>query len=452
MLDILQTAVAFVVSLGVLIAVHEYGHFWVARRCGVKVLRFSIGFGQPLITWRDKQDTEFVIAAIPFGGYVKMLGEPGSDVPSHEQSKSFAHKSIIQRICIVAAGPIVNLVFAVLLYWLIFVAGVTRMIPIVGEVAPDSPAYSAGIRAGDEIISVDGAITPSWEKVSFALVARLGDTGTVSIVTQPEGSNMQEEHIVHVDRWMVGYEKEGPLSQLGVVQFRPDVPIFIGELIEGKAAIRDGLAVGDKVVEVNGSAINNWFDWVDIIRANPAKTLELVVERDGQSMVLALTPDAVTQDDGSVIGQIGAAPQPWEVPQHLQREIKYGPVDAVGEALLKAWDFISLTLTSIGKMFTGLISLDNLSGPITIAKVAGSTANYGLEPFLNFVAYLSISLGVLNLLPIPVLDGGHLMYYFIELVKGSPVSEKIQYIGNSLGLALLVTFMGLAFYNDIMGL
>ena len=451
MIDFMQTVVAFIVTLGVLISVHEYGHFWVARRCGVKVLRFSIGFGQPLIRWRDKQNTEFVIAAIPFGGYVKMLGEPGSDVSESEKAISFIHKPVYQRIAIVAAGPLVNLTFAILLYWLIFSVGVTRVAPIIGGIAADSPAATAGLRSGDEFVSVDGKPTQSWDKVNFALVGRLGDSGTITLGVKPENSNMVVEHKIAIDQWLIGREKEGPLKVLGVQQYYPPMPVIIDEVIPGKAADRFGLQGGDEILTVNGAPVKHWRDWVQLIKAHPGKSMDLEINRASQVIALSVTPDVVTNGTESY-GQIGAMAKAVQLPEHMIREIRYGPIDAFGEALQKTYDFIHLTLKSIGKMIMGKISLDNLSGPVTIAKVAGDTASYGLEPFLNFMAYLSISLGVLNLLPIPVLDGGHLMYYAAEMIKGSPVSEKVQAIGNSLGLALLVMFMGLAFYNDIVGL
>ena len=451
MLDFLQIVASFVVTLGVLISVHEYGHFWVARRCGVKVLRFSIGFGKPLLRWKDKHNTEFVVAGIPFGGYVKMLGEPGSEISEADKAVSFAHKPVYQRIAIVAAGPLVNLAFAILLYWAIFMVGVTRVAPVVGEVEPGSLAANAGIRAGDEIVSVDGDRTLSWDKVNFALVARLGDTGTVRLGVQPEGSNLVTEYDIPIEQWMTEKQKEGPLKALGVEQYFPPMPVIIDEVLPNKAADRYGLQKGDEILSANGQALGHWKDWVEIIREHPGKPIAIEVDRGGELLTMTVIPDVVGEGDEQY-GQIGAATKPVKMPEHMIRDIQYGPVQAFGEALDKTWDFIHLTLTAIGKMITGKISLDNLSGPVTIAKVAGDTASYGIEPFLNFMAYLSISLGVLNLLPIPVLDGGHLMYYAAEMIKGSPVSEKVQAIGNSLGLALLVMFMGLAFYNDIVGL
>ena len=454
MFDILQTVLAFVVVLGLLIFVHEYGHFWVARRCGVRVLRFSIGFGQPLLRWTDRHGTEFVIAALPLGGFVKMLGEPGSDIPTEQHSQSFAHKSVFQRFAIVSAGPLVNLLFAVLLYWVVFVSGVTSLAPYVGKVEAGSEAAAAGFQTMDEILAVDGETTESWEDVTMALISRIGESGQVQFRVRPEAGNGVVERSISLQDWMRGEEKTHPLKLLGIEPYFPELPPVLGELQQGQAAERQGLQPDDRIRAVNGVEIATWDEWVSLIRANPGTTMEVTVERAGSERALPVTPDTVTDEDGSAIGRIGAhlSETVSDYPDFMVREHQYGPLAAVGKAIHYAWTRIELTVMSIGKMITGLISLDNLSGPITIAKVAGDSANYGVEAFLQFMAYLSISLGVLNLLPIPVLDGGHLMYYLVEMIKGSPVSEKVQALGNSVGLGLLVMFMGLAFYNDIMGL
>lgn len=454
MFDFLQTVLAFVVTLGLLIFVHEYGHFWVARRCGVKVLKFSIGFGQPIASWRDRHNTEFVIAALPLGGYVKMLGEPGSDVDEQQRQYSFAHKSVFQRFAIVSAGPLVNLVFAVVLYWALFVSGVTALAPFVGDIEAGSQAEAAGFQTLDEIVAVDGDATESWDDVTMALIARIGETGQVHFTVRPDGSSATVSRTIDLSNWMTGQEKIHPLTLLGMEPYFPDIPPVIGELVAGRAAQQQGMLSGDRVLSVNGVEVQTWSEWVDLIRQNPGNTMSVGVERSGSELTLQITPEVVMGEDGEPFGQIGAAnsAEYSKFPDFMVRTLDYGPLAAIGKSLSFAWSRIELTVMSIGKMITGKISLENLSGPITIAKVAGDSASYGIEPFINFMAYLSISLGVLNLLPIPVLDGGHLMYYLVEMVKGSPVSEKAQAFGNSLGLGLLVMFMGLAFYNDIMGL
>ncbi|MBV1921464.1 MAG: RIP metalloprotease RseP [Pseudomonadales bacterium] len=450
----LQYAAAFIGALGLLIAVHEYGHFWVARRCGVKVLKFSIGFGKSIATWTDKHGTEFAISIIPFGGYVKMVGEPGVDEEAIDPAESFAHKAVWQRIAIDAAGPVVNLVFAVLLYWLIFMVGITRVAPVVGEIVPGGLAEQAGIQSQSEIVSVDGRETLSWSNVSFALVSRLGDDGLIAIETKRAGDGLLQKYSVPVSQWMIGLEKEGPLVALGVEGYRPELPIVIGEVVEGKAGARAGLIIGDQIIESEGEVLSHWIDWAKMIQKHPGEAMSLVVKRDGQLVNVTATPDVITEDGRPPFGRLGIKADPVSVtlPEGMIRHLQYTPIDALGRALQKTQDFISLTLTAMGKMIKGQISLDNLSGPITIAKVAGDTASYGLEPFLSFVAYLSISLGVLNLLPVPMLDGGHLMFYLVELVKGSPVPDALQDIGNRIGLTMLLAFMGVAFYNDIVGL
>ena len=454
MFDFLQTLLAFVVTLGLLIFVHEYGHFWVARRCGVRVIRFSIGFGQPLFKWMDRQGTEFVVAALPLGGFVKMLGEPGSDVDEHQKQYSFAHKTVFQRFAIVSAGPLVNLIFAVLLYWMLFVSGVTALAPYVGDVKPGSQAAVAGFQTMDEVIAVDGNTTESWDDVTMALIAKIGESVQVRFTVRPEGSSVTVDRTLDLQNWMHGQEKTHPLKLLGMEPYFPAIPPVVGELVEGRAAQQQGMMPGDRVLAVNDVEIETWDEWVDLIRQNPSVTMGVLVERAGKELSLQITPERVVGADGEVFGQIGAAnsPEYSALPDFMVRKLDYGPVEAVGKSISYAWSRIELTILSIAKMVTGKISLDNLSGPITIAKVAGDSASYGVESFLSFMAYLSISLGVLNLLPIPVLDGGHLMYYLVEMIKGSPVSEKTQALGNSLGLGLLVMFMGLAFYNDIMGL
>ena len=441
-------------ALGVLITVHEYGHFWVARRCGVRVLKFSIGFGKSLITWKDKQGTEFSISAIPFGGYVKMVGEPGVEEEEIDPAESFAHKSVWQRIAIVAAGPVVNLVFAVLLYWLIFMAGITRVAPVIGEIVPGGLAEQAGMLSQSEIVSVDGRETLSWSSVSFALVTRLGDDGVIEIKTKRSSDGLLQSYPVAMNNWMIGHEKEGPLVALGIKTFRPELPVIIGEVQPGNAGARAGLMVGDQILESEGKRLIHWIEWAEMIQKYPGKAMQLLVKRNGATLSLTAIPDVIQEDGKPAIGRLGILADPVSVkfPEEMIRELQYGPVDAFGRALSKTQDFIGLTLTAMGKMIQGKISLDNLSGPITIAKVAGNTASYGLEPFLSFVAYLSISLGVLNLLPVPMLDGGHLMFYLVELVKGSPVPDTLQDIGNRIGLTMLLAFMGLAFYNDIVGL
>ncbi len=448
-MDFIHTTLAFIFVLGLLIFVHEYGHFWVARRCGVKVLRFSIGFGPLLFSRHDKHGTEFALSAIPFGGYVKMLDEREGDVPHELLSQTFNRKSVGQRIAIVAAGPLVNLMFAVFIYWVMFMTGVTALIPVVGEVQQNSPAAIAGIQSGQEIVSIDGKETQSWESVTFALLKRIGDSGEMLVGVRSADASYVENKVVAIHAWLVDLEQNDPLAVFGIQPFMPTLAPVLGDLIESGAAHRAGLQKGDRMLSVDAKEITEWSQWVAIIQAYPGKTLDLEIERQGQQLHIALTPDAVDDESGKRIGRVGA--QVW-VPNDFgtdnQRIVRYDPLMAASAAWNKMWERSVLTVETLGKMLIGLISVNNLSGPITIAKIAGQTASYGPEAFFSFIAYLSISLGILNLLPIPALDGGHLVYYLIELVKGKAISERVQTMGMKLGMTILLAFMILAIYND----
>ncbi|WP_211825626.1 sigma E protease regulator RseP [Kistimonas asteriae] len=447
----LQTILAFIVTLGLLVSIHEYGHFWVARRCGVKVLRFCIGFGKPLFTWHDRHGTEFAIAMIPLGGYVKMLDEREGPVADEEKDQAFNNKSVYARIAVVAAGPIANFLLAIVALWLMYLMGVKTVIPVVGDVVPESPAAVAGMSAGHEVVSVDGRNTLSWHAINMALLAPLGETATVVLGTRPfdeQGADTQYSD-VHLNNWLAGEENPDPLRSLGVMPWRPEVPAAIGQVLEGGAAEAAGLRTGDVVLSANGQRILSWQGWVDFVRENPGAAIQVEIDRDGSSRSLTLVPGEKTLADGLKIGYIGAGAKPFEWPADRLRDISYGPVMALGVALQDTWSLTTLTLDSIRKMVIGLVSVEHLSGPITIAKVAGASFKSGLESFLNFLAMLSISLGVLNLLPIPVLDGGHLLYYLVELVKGRPVPEKIQMIGVRIGMTLILGLMFVALYNDL---
>lgn len=447
----LQTILAFIVTLGLLVSIHEYGHFWVARRCGVKVLRFCIGFGKPLFTWHDRHGTEFAIAMIPLGGYVKMLDEREGPVADEEKDQAFNNKSVYARIAVVAAGPIANFLLAIVALWLMYLVGVKTVIPVVGDVVPESPAAVAGMSAGYEVVSVDGRNTPSWHAINMALLAPLGETATVVIGTKPfdeKGADTQYSDI-HLNNWLAGEESPDPLRSLGVQPWRPEVPAAIGQVLEGGVAEKAGLLSGDVVLSANGERVSSWQGWVDIVRDNAGQPIQVEIDRDGSSRSLILVPGEKTLADGLKIGYIGAGAKPFEWPSDRLRDISHGPIMALGVALQDTWSLTTLTLDSIRKMVIGLVSVEHLSGPITIAKVAGASFKSGLESFLNFLAMLSISLGVLNLLPIPVLDGGHLLYYLVELVKGRPVSEKIQMIGVRIGMTLILGLMFVALYNDL---
>ncbi len=452
-MEILHTLLFAIVTLGILVTIHEYGHFWVARRCGVKVLRFSIGFGKGLYRWYDRQGTEYVIAAIPLGGYVKMLDEREGEVPIEQRDQAFNTKPVWQRVAIVSAGPLVNLAFAVLVYWLMFMAGTSAVVPVVGEVRSDSPiaAVLSGQNrslAGRELIAVDGHDTPTWEQVSLRLAARIGDSGELRLGSRELNGTDSSELTIAIERWQID-EQRGPLYTLGITPYRPLLPPRIGSLSEDGRAKAAGLKIDDLVRSVNGVAIERWMELVEQVRAQPEQVLRLQVERDRQLLQIELTPARTQAETGEVYGYIGAGVVQVGWPDSMLRELHYSPLEAVPAAFAKSYQMVSLTLESIWKMLQGLISVKNLSGPITIAKVAGASAASGLESFLNFLAYLSISLGILNLLPIPVLDGGHLLYYLIEAIRGKPVSERTQVLGLKIGMTLMLMLMLMALYNDL---
>jgi len=448
-MSLLQTILATLVTLGLLVTIHEWGHFWVARRCGVKVLRFSVGFGKPLWMRVGRDGTEYTVAAIPLGGYVRMLDEREGDVPEALRAQAFNNKPVLQRIAIVAAGPLVNLLFAVLAYWFLFIYGVSSVVPMVGDVRPDSPAALANVEPGYEVLEVDGNPVRSWNEVNLRLAARVGETGRVELMLGEPSRGYARSYSVPIDRWDVDLERESPVTALGLMPWQPEIPAVIGLLTEDGRAGAAGIQVGDRVLEVNDEPVADWIALVHRVQAAPEQPLQLMLERDGRIVMLEVVPDSRTLADGQVQGYIGAGVSPVEYPESMQRTLSYGPIESLVAGVEKTGQMIGLTLDAIGKMIAGVISVKNLSGPITIAKVAGTSAASGLESFVSFLAYLSISLGVLNLLPIPMLDGGHLLYYAIELIRGRPVSERVQMLGLRIGMMLLFSLMALAILNDL---
>ena len=448
-MELLSTLLATVVALGLLVTIHEYGHFWVARRCGIKVLRFSIGFGPALLRWHDRRGTEYAIAAIPLGGYVKMLDEREAPVAEHELDQAFNRKSVKQRIAVVAAGPIANFLLAILAFWLVAVVGISTVAPVLGPVPAGTPAAQAGLHEGLEITSVDGSAIRSWHDINLQLIRRLGESGSIELVAKPFDGGAEQSYRLRLDNWLKGEEAPDPMEALGLTGWQPQIPPRIGQVAADGAAAEAGLQAGDLILSIDGKPVSDWLiDVVPAIQASAQRRLQLQVERDGSVVDIALTPRPKASGD-VVVGYVGAGAEPVELPPNMQRQISYNPVVAVPVAMQKTWEMTALTLDSLWKMLTGLVSAKNLSGPITIAKVAGASAKSGLESFLSFIAYLSISLGVLNLLPIPVLDGGHLVYYVAEWIRGKPLSERIQTWGLQIGLSLIVGVMLFAIYNDI---
>ena len=455
---LLINIIALIVTLGILVTFHEFGHFWVARKCGVRVLRFSIGFGKPFKSWYGKDGVEYAIAPIPLGGYVKMLGQEDTavtnqnNVPLEHRHESFAFKPLWQRMAIVAAGPIANFILAAFVFWLINLSyGTSGVAPVVHSVIENSVADASGLQAGDEIIAVDSTETVMWQQVTMKLLERLGESGEIELTVVSQGALDADIKRLPIQDWLADSAAPDPLYALGIVQF--DIPPVIASVIPGGRAQEAGLQPGDEIVSANGSAVRGWTHWVEIVRASPELDLDVVVQRGSDTTRLLMRPERTELDQGGVIGTIGASVVERSMaellPADRQRRIEFNALTAVVPALQETWDKSLFVLDSVKKMVIGLISVKNINGPITIAQVAGETASYGLDVYLGFLAILSISLGVLNLLPIPVLDGGHLLYYMIEAIIRRPVPERIQELGLQLGLLLISGIMVLAIYNDV---
>jgi regulator of sigma E protease len=454
------TLIAFVVTIGLLVTIHEYGHFQVARWCNVKVLRFSIGFGKPL--WKKtfgKDKTEFVLAAIPLGGFVKMLDE--NEIKSEQEAdpalskinysqaelqRAFNRQSVWKRIAIVSAGPIANLLLAIALYWLLFMLGVTGTRPIIGEVAKDSLAAQASLTSGQVIQKINGEPVTSWQEARWILLEESLESKSVEI----EAINQSNELFQHTLSF-TGINNDSEidvLKKVGLKEYRPTIPAIIGEVLAGSAAEQAGLKAEDKILSIDGVTINDWEQVVNIIKASPNKKLWFEIERAQKVVRIAATPEKVAEN-GESVGRMGAAVKINQTEMDkLLVEFNYSPLVSLQKATTKTWDTAIFSLKMLGKMLVGQMSLKSISGPVTIADYAGKSANMGLKTFLSFLALVSISIGVLNLLPIPVLDGGHLMYYVVEILKGSPVSENIMLAGQKIGFAVLGLLMTLAIFND----
>jgi regulator of sigma E protease len=448
------TLIAFIVTIGILVTIHEYGHFQVARWCGVKVLRFSIGFGKPLlIKTFGKDKTEFVLAAIPLGGFVKMLDE--NELKTEENpvnysqtdlNRAFNRQSVWKRIAIVSAGPIANLLLAIILYWLLFLLGVTGTRPIIGDVAKDSLAAQASMTTGEVIQKINGEPVNSWQEARWILLEQSLESKSVEI----EAISQNNELFQHTLSF-VGIDNDSEidvLKKLGLQEYRPSIAAIIGDVLADSASEQAGFKADDKILSVDGITMNDWEQVVNVIKTSPNKKLWFEIERAQKTVRIAVTPEKV-EENGESVGRMGAVVKlDQKELDKLMVEFNYSPLVSLQKAATKTWDTSVFSLKMLGKMLIGQVSLKSISGPVTIADYAGKSANMGLKTFLNFLALVSISIGVLNLLPIPVLDGGHLMYYMVEIFKGSPVSENIMLAGQKIGFAVLGLLMTLAIFND----
>ena len=448
MVETIQTVLIALATFAIVVTVHEYGHFVVARRCGVKVLRFSIGFGRSLLSWRGRDGTEYVIAALPLGGYVRMADEREGDVDEADLPLAFNRQPVWRRMAIAAAGPLANFLLAVLVLWVLFLRGQTGLVPLIDAVEPGSLAETAGLQSGDEIVAIDGRATPTVSAVNFALLERLGDSGQLNVAMKQPGTDAARESSVALFQWLKGQQEPNLLAALGVSIQMPLVIPQVGNLSEGGAAVKAGFEVDDIIVSADGQAMSLWMDWVEHVRARPDIPTRVVVERGGVRQTLEVTP-APMEAGGEIIGSVGMSVALPEIPASQQRRFERGPLEALLASLERTGDLIVFTFTSISRMLQGLISPANLSGPLTIAQVAASTAEAGWVAWFGFVALLSVSLGALNLLPIPVLDGGHLLFYSVEAVVGRPLPERVQLIGYQMGMVVVLSIMVFALYNDV---
>ena len=446
MFEFLRNAGAFIIALGILVAVHEWGHYYVARLCGVYVKRFSIGFGKPIWSKVDKHGTEFALAAIPLGGYVRMLDERVDEVPPELASQAFNNKSVGKRMAIIAAGPGVNFIFAAIALYVMFLIGISTIKPVIGEVSPDSIAAKAGLAGNMEIIAVGSRETPDWEAVNLELMSYIGQQSMpVTVVSQ---SDSARQRVLDIAGWNFDPDLESPLRSLGISPFRPGATLTVAYVAEQTAASEAGLQQNDVIVALDGQPVAAWEDLVAQIKNRPGEQVEIRVNRAGQTYDLSATIGRRDTPEGQD-GYLGVSPfaEPW--PEGYVFTHQYGLLEAVGKAVDKTWRLMTLSVEMIGKLITGDVSVKNLSGPIAIAQGAGNSAGYGLVYFLSFLALISVNLGIVNLLPLPMLDGGHLMYFTIEWITGRPVPEEVQEWGFRIGAMLLFTIMSIAIINDI---
>lgn len=449
----------FIVTFGVLITFHEYGHFWAARRMGIKVLRFSIGFGKTLFSWHDRHGTEFVIALIPLGGYVKMLDSRDCELEEFAlaeqrpidqiEAEEFTRKSLLARAFVVAAGPLANLLLAVLVLWAVYLPGETGLAAVIQSVEAGSPAAEAGLEVGQEIVEIDGKPTPTRQALHLQLLKRLGENGTLAISSRYPNSDLVYQAEIELRDWLKGASEPDPVADLGIGLFVPPMQLTLSQVFVGTPADKAGLKQGDEIVAVDSIELTEFAQLVEYVSDRPGVELQIDYLRAGERLSSQLTPESAQLDNGDTVGRIGIAAQRSAWPEEMIREYRHSPVEAFQAGLNRTWELSVFSVNAVKKMLFGQMSPKNMAGPITIAQVANDSAKIGWLPWLNLLALLSISLGIMNLLPIPMLDGGHLMYFLVEALKGSPVSERVQIIGQQFGLFVLISVFVLVMFNDI---
>ncbi|MCR9579720.1 sigma E protease regulator RseP [Vibrio antiquarius] len=448
MTGILWNLISFIVALGILVAVHEFGHFWVARRCGVKVEKFSIGFGKSIWSKVGKDGTEYSISMIPLGGYVKMVDSRVDEVPEHEKHLAFDKKPLWKRTSIVAAGPIFNFLFAIFAYWLVFLIGIPAVKPVIGEVKPNSIVAEAGIESGMELKSISGIKTPDWESVNMGLISHIGDDLMTVTLTSANEVGSEVTKTLDLREWEFDPETQSAMQSLGFAPYTPEVYRVIEQVSQGGAAEKAGVLPGDEIVAIDEQRVTEWKQVVEAVRSNPDTPIELTVLRQGYEQTLTLTPGSRELANKEVVGFAGIAPKVAEWPESYRFDLQFGVFESVGKAVDKTGQVIGLTISMLKKLIVGDVGLNNLSGPISIAKGAGATADYGLVYFLGFLALISVNLGIINLVPLPMLDGGHLLFFAIEAVIRRPVPERVQEMGFRIGGAIIFSLMALALFND----
>ncbi len=452
---LIETLFYTFIAFGVLVTFHEYGHFWVARRCNVRVEKFSIGFGKKLFSWRDKHNTEFILAALPLGGYVKMLDEREGQIAAEDRPYAFTQKTVLQRMAIISAGPIANFLLAIVVYWFLFLGGEKGLAPVIGGINQASLASQAGLEVGMEITAVDGVKTHTWASVNRQLFDFIGTTGDIPLTVRYSNSSSEFQVPVAVNSWLRDEDNPSPIRELGLQPVFEFEGLVLGPVSETGSGYKGGLRQGDSLLAVNGVDIDSADGFIQLVSNAADQTLVIDLERPHKDtegsdfMVLELVPEKILKN-GEFVGQLGIQlAVKGNYPEELMRQIDYNLLSAFSRAVEETISTAGFILSSLGKLIVGDLSAKNLSGPITIAKMAGDTAKNGLDNFIRFIAILSIMLGVMNLLPIPVLDGGHLVYCVVEWIKGSPVSDQVQLIGYKIGFFLLISLMIFATFNDL---